>query len=718
MCNYSYNLRGTNPFRRMNSTLECRAHLVPSTAPQGMGHPPSSFTLPTDHIRRVMWRFAELPDLQTLVQRARAVARGPVARLVANGARRTHEWTADKNELLAAFDKAGITAVFTGQAAEFDEKSANLARALIASELAWVDAGAATSLLAGLLALAPIDNHGTSEQKLRYLRTGEPFLGGEPKKTWRGAFCLTEPIPYAGSDASILGGTVSIAEWKPGDDPMLRVLKSGRYITNMGFADFVVAAVESNDARIRGSCLVILENDDLGLFDRGIPTRKLAHQLSSTSDPKFDLRVPASRILGGYSVQDGCIVPNFSHGALIEPVLKRSRVIVGLLTSAKLLSTVEPIIRYHRERFRGANHTAPGTPRYQLGLQQHPDVLHRLVEIWASGEAGASLGFAAARLFDVLDSVERRANAILEEKGIHGRGKLRACKAVVPDAIRYFETEHTGLRQQPPKSEDDALVQLVLLQAEANLLAPAVKLWNTGVGATVMREAVSLVGGAGITEECPGFLGYKWIDAQLEATYEGPEALQRRSLASAISHELFSPLWTKWTAELRLLGSDRRRGAGVLAAAMDLWFWTYNFLRRGTEGMGRIFRSQGQGVAFPLVDALSWLVAARQFILDVHQLATSSGDSDHRGAENIISFYEDLCHIQSVRAAGEAARICTELASGVREVQADETNGERHEFISLRSRLDRSLAGFQLAKARAAEAVSKIAIPDKPDYPK
>jgi adenosylmethionine-8-amino-7-oxononanoate aminotransferase len=40
------------------------------------------------------------------------VARGPVARLVAAGARNTHEWTPGKRSLLAAFDESGITAVF------------------------------------------------------------------------------------------------------------------------------------------------------------------------------------------------------------------------------------------------------------------------------------------------------------------------------------------------------------------------------------------------------------------------------------------------------------------------------------------------------------------------------------------------------------------------------------------------------------------------------
>ena len=70
--------------------------------------------------------------------------------------------------------------------------------------------------------------------------------------------------------------------------------------------------------------------------------------------------------------------------------------------------------------------------------------------------------------------------------------------------------------------EADPLVQFVLKDAEANVLCPATKLWNTGHGANMMREAVSLMGGYGITEDCPGFLANKWMDAQLEATYEGP----------------------------------------------------------------------------------------------------------------------------------------------------------------------------------------------------
>ena len=93
----------------------------------------------------------------------------------------------------------------------------------------------------------------------------------------------------------MLSGKVSVAEWKEGQEPVLQVEKRGRFITNMGFANFVTAAVDTGDPRIKSSCLVILEETDPGTYDRGTPTKKLVHQLSSTSDPIFSLRVPASR---------------------------------------------------------------------------------------------------------------------------------------------------------------------------------------------------------------------------------------------------------------------------------------------------------------------------------------------------------------------------------------------------------------------------------------
>jgi alkylation response protein AidB-like acyl-CoA dehydrogenase len=70
-----------------------------------------------------------------------------------------------KGEMLEAFDRAGITAVFMepeegGFIAGPEEPGAGLA----AFELAWVDGGAATASLASFLALAPIHERGTPEQ--------------------------------------------------------------------------------------------------------------------------------------------------------------------------------------------------------------------------------------------------------------------------------------------------------------------------------------------------------------------------------------------------------------------------------------------------------------------------------------------------------------------------------------------------------------------------
>src|SRR5271157_4577365 len=397
-------------------------------------------TLPGDAVRQIQWRFAGRFDLQMLVQSARGVARGTVARLVAAGERNTHEWTPGKNSMMEAFDRAGVTAAFMEpEDGGFIAGPKNLALSLAAFELAWVDGGAATAALASFLGLAPIQQRGTPEQTRHYMKLCAPPQPGEDRKPWRGAFALTEPIPYVGVDTGMLSGKLRIAEWNDGEEPWLQVDKRGRFITNIAFANFVTAAVTSDDPRIKGSCVIILEETDEGIFDHGTPTKKLVHQLSSTGDPIFNLKVPASRIIGGYTVKDGVIVPNFNHGEIIEAVLRRSRVGVGLMTAAKLLSAVEPVIRYQRGRFRGAEGTTPGSVRYEQGIQQREDALHRLVDVWATGEAATSLGFATARLFDELDPIEKQKTAILKNRGIQGgRAELKALKESEQRAVELL----------------------------------------------------------------------------------------------------------------------------------------------------------------------------------------------------------------------------------------------------------------------------------------
>ena len=66
-------------------------------------------TLPGDDVRQIMWRYQNRYDLQMLIQSSRSVARGVVARLVAAGARNSHDWTPEKAGLLQSFDEAGNT---------------------------------------------------------------------------------------------------------------------------------------------------------------------------------------------------------------------------------------------------------------------------------------------------------------------------------------------------------------------------------------------------------------------------------------------------------------------------------------------------------------------------------------------------------------------------------------------------------------------------------
>ena len=159
------------------------------------------------------------------------------------------------------------------------------------------------------------------------------------------------------------------------------------------------------------------------------------------------------------------------------------------------------------------------------------------------------------------------------------------------DAIEYLE-----LAAKPPERrkgdrfaalDGQRLVRFVLLDSVANVLCPAVKLWNTGHGATMMREAVSLMGGYGITEDCPGFLGHKWMDAQLEATYEGPEAVQRRQLSVTMTNEVFLAQFRQWIEEMRGIASSHPgTGACTLATAMQMWLWTLLHLQDATDADG------------------------------------------------------------------------------------------------------------------------------------
>ncbi len=686
-------------------------------------------TLPGDDVRQIMWRFADRYEHQMVVQATRSVARGIVARLVADKQRHTHDWTPQKQAMLEAFDAAGVTAAFMEpDQGGYITGPKNLVLALVAFELAWVDAGAATASLANNLALEPIHEKGTPEQIHHYMSGCVPPKPGENRKMLRGSFALTEPLPYVGVDAGMLSGKIRIAEWKEGKEPIIQVEKRGRFITNMGYANFVTAAVDTDDPRIKSSCMVILEEDDQGTYDRGAPTLKLVHQLSCTHDPIFNLKIPASRIIGGYTVKDGVIIPNYTHNEVIEAVFRRTRVTVAMMTSAKLLSAIEPVIRYQRTRYRGGDAAKPGTPRYDLGIQQKEDAQHRLIDVWATGEASASLGFEAARIFDEFDSLEKQKDAMFLKEGIKGpRAQMKVFAEPRKKALEYVtemgKPEAQRDAQKVAAHEADFLTMYVVKEALADVFCPACKLWNTGYGATMMREAVSLMGGYGITEDCPGFLTQKWSDAQLEATYEGPECVQRRQMSLTMVSDVFLAQYKNWIKDLKALDAAKPGiGAGTLASAMELWLWSLNYLQEAKDANGKtLYGGQRQGVTFPMADALAWLLGSRQLILDTLELERKGPENPvlAEGLAGFVNFYSDLSYVQAARAAGESAKICAELVYGyhAKGATCGAPDPTLKTFAELRAKLDCSLAGARLAKDRAGEAVTQLMIPEALDYP-
>ncbi len=681
-------------------------------------------TLPGDDVRQIMWRFADRYDYQMVIQSVRSVARGPVARAVAQGSRNSHEWTKEKADLLKEYDAAGISAApVDPKYGGYLEGPKNLILSLMAYELSWVDAGAATSSMANTLALAPIHERGTEEQKKTYMSGSVPPQPGEKRKILRGAFALTEPIPYIGVDTGVVSGKLRVAEWKPGQEPILQVEKRGRFITNIGFCNFVTATVDSDDERIKGSCVVILEDTDPGVFDRGTATKKLAHQLSSTGDPVFNLKIPAHRIIGGYTIKDGVIVPNYNHSEVLESVFARTRVSPAIMTSAKLISAVEPVIRYQRTRYRGGSSSTPGTPRYELGLQQKEDAVQRLVDVWAAGEAGASLGFETARLLDQYDPLEKEKDREFAAAGIKGgRAQLKAFRSLEKSVIEYLELsvkKNLSAEEKKRLAElgKDTIVKYMVNESLTFVMIPACKLWNTGHGVNMMREAVSLMGGYGITEDCPGFLPYKWIDGQLEATYEGPEVVQRRQLSITLAREIFRVQFRQWIKDMRHIASKHPAvGAGVLASAMELWLWSLEYLLKAKDADGRdLYQGHRHGVSYPMADAFCWIAASRSLIMDTLELIEKgpANPTLAEGLSGFVSFFSDLSHVHAASAAGEASRICAEQVYGYK----TGTHELEEEFTCLRQKVDASLIGSKLAKDRAGEAVAQVMIPEALDYP-
>jgi hypothetical protein len=166
-----------------------------------------------------------------------------------------------------------------------------------------------------------------------------------------------------------------------------------------------------------------------------------------------------------------------------------------------------------------------------------------------------------------------------------------------------------------------------------------------------------------------------------------------------------------------------------------------------------------------LADALCWILAARQQILDALELEARGAENPAlaEGLPGFLNFFTDLCHVQSARASGEVGRVCAELVFGFNRHPAWDEEGYRGcfqvedldsleglipgiaacatdvigaggshpakagpcaacssnaaQFLWLRQKLDTCLTGARLAKDRAAQALAHVMIPEALDYP-
>jgi acyl-CoA dehydrogenase len=177
--------------------------------------------------------------------------------------------------------------------------------AMIIKEISYGDTGIATSAMCNDLANVVISQHGTEEQKERFLR---PFV----EKPILASFCLTEP--GAGSDNSMM--TSFIAKR---DDGTYILNGSKCFITNASYASqFTVLCKTGAPTGNFMACVVIpaphLTSDDLpdvggatreidlptgGKIIIGKPEDKLGQRLSNTASVTFeDVIIQPDQIIG------------------------------------------------------------------------------------------------------------------------------------------------------------------------------------------------------------------------------------------------------------------------------------------------------------------------------------------------------------------------------------------------------------------------------------
>lgn len=197
---------------------------------------------------------------------------------------------------------------------------------IIAESLAYGCMGMTTALVANDLALLPIVNFGTAEQKKKFLT---PFT----ESFKMASFCLTEP--GQGSDAA--GIKTTIKENAKG----YVVNGQKMWITNAGYADlFVVYGTIDPSLKHKGITACIVEKNRKGV-EIGKPEKKMGQRCSDTRAVTFNnVEIPKENILH---------IPGQGWD-IAKKTLDHSRPLISALAVGGAQCALDHSIKYAKER--------------------------------------------------------------------------------------------------------------------------------------------------------------------------------------------------------------------------------------------------------------------------------------------------------------------------------------------------------------------------------
>ncbi len=236
---------------------------------------------------------------------------------------------------------------------------------LVVEELSRACSGVAVSYAASALGSFALMEHGTEEQKKKYL----PDIAAGKRLT---AFALTEPT--AGSDAGAIRATAD----KVDGGYVLNGTK--QFITNGGEAEIYTVIALTDKARgARGASAFLVEKDTRG-FSFGKKEKKMGIRSSATRELIFrNCLVPKDNIIGregmGFIVTLG--------------VLDKSRPGIGAQALGVAQGALEMAVDYARQRVQF------GHPIIAL-----PVVQNMLADMAIQVEAARALVYAVARMID------------------------------------------------------------------------------------------------------------------------------------------------------------------------------------------------------------------------------------------------------------------------------------------------------------------------------